>query len=219
MVVMVVRAWRGGRIAIIINGEQGDVGRVVIVMVLGRQMVMTVVVIMIMIRKIDREGTREGVGRVGLTARVQGPIDHGDRRLNHEHGDQHHGQSRHAFPKPIVQMLKQGSLDRVTRCGIVVASSAQINALRRPPDCAQSLPGKAQRGPETRAAQLRMLRNAPAKPLQSRRSRLADLLRIREEPSGCFGSVGAESSETDRKRKCPRRPKPDLRLPSGKLTW
>ena len=121
MVVMVVRALRGGRIAIIINGEQGDVGRVVIVMVPGRRMVMTVVVIMI--RNIDSEGSREGVGRVGLTARVQGPIDHGDRRLNHEHGNQHYGQSRHAFPKPIVQMLKQGSLDRVARCGIVVASS------------------------------------------------------------------------------------------------
>jgi hypothetical protein len=120
--VVVVRALRRRRIAIVIDGEQGHVGRVVIVMILGCLMVMIVVVIMV--RQIDRKRASEGVGHMGLTAGVQGPIHHGDWRLNHEHGDQHHGQSRHAFPKPIVQMLKQGSLDGVVSGDIVVASSA-----------------------------------------------------------------------------------------------
>jgi hypothetical protein len=52
---------------------------------------------------------------MGLAAGVQVPIHHGDRRLNHEHGDQHHGQSCHAFPQSIVQMLKQGFLEAVVR--------------------------------------------------------------------------------------------------------
>lgn len=119
---VVVRALRGGRIAIFINPEQRHIGRVVIVMILRHLMV--VIVVVILIRQIARERASEGVGRVGLAAGVQHPIHHGQRRLNHEHGDQHHGQSRHAFPKPFVQMLKQMSLDGVVRGGIVVVSSA-----------------------------------------------------------------------------------------------
>ena len=119
---VVVRALRGGRIAIFINPEQRHIGRVVIVMILGHLMV--VILVVIMIRPIARKRASEGVGRVGLTAGVQGPIHHGDRRLNHEKGDQHHGQSRHAFPKPIVQVLKQKSLDGIVCGGIVAASSA-----------------------------------------------------------------------------------------------
>jgi hypothetical protein len=116
--VVVVRALRRGWITIVINGEQRHIGRVVIVMILGCLMVMIVV------RQIDRKRASEGVGHVGLTAGVQGSIHDRDRRLNHEHGDQHHGQSRHAFPKPIVQMLKQESLEAVVSGDIVVASSA-----------------------------------------------------------------------------------------------
>jgi len=120
--VVVVRALRGGWITIVINPEQRHIARVVIVVIQGRLMGMIVVVIMI--RQIDCKRASEGVGRMGLAAGVQHPIHHGHRRLNHEHGDQHHGQSRHAFPKPFVQMLKQVSLDGVVRGGIVVVSSA-----------------------------------------------------------------------------------------------
>lgn len=123
---VVVRALRGGWITIVVGREQRRLVRVVIVVILGHLLVMVVVVvvIMIMIRQIDRKRASEGIGQVGLTAGMQGSIYHGHWRLNHEHGDQHHGQSRHAFPKPFVQMLKQVSLDAVVSGDIVVASSA-----------------------------------------------------------------------------------------------
>lgn len=119
---VVVRALRGRRITIVINRKQRHTDRIVIVMILGHLMVMILVVIMI--RQIGRKRASEGVGRVSLAAGVQRSIHHGHRRLNHEHGDQHNGQSRHAFPKLVVQMLKQVSLDGVVRGGIVVVSSA-----------------------------------------------------------------------------------------------
>lgn len=119
---VVVRALRGGWITIVVGREQRRLVRVFIVVILGHLLVMVVVVIMI--RQIDRKRASEGIGHVGLTAGMQGSIYHGHRRLNHEHGDQHHGQSRHAFPKPFVQMLKQVSLDAVVSGDIVVASSA-----------------------------------------------------------------------------------------------
>lgn len=86
---VVVRALRGGRITIVINPKQRHIARVVIVVIQGRLMVMIVVVIMI--RQIDRKRAGEGIGHVGLAAGVQGSIHHRDRRLNHEHADQHHG--------------------------------------------------------------------------------------------------------------------------------
>ncbi|MFZ0269444.1 hypothetical protein [Caulobacter sp.] len=115
---VVVRALRGGRITIVINREQRRIVRVVIVVILDHLLVM------IMIHQIDRKRASEGVGRVGLTAGVQGSVHHGHWRLNHEHGDQHHGQSRHAFPKLVVHVLKQVSLEAVVTGDIVVASSA-----------------------------------------------------------------------------------------------
>ena len=96
---------------IVIDGEQRHIVRVLIVVILGHLLVMIVVVI----RRICRKRASKGVGRMGLAAGVQVPIHHGDRRLNHEHGDQHHGQSCHAFPQSIVQMLKQGFLEAVVR--------------------------------------------------------------------------------------------------------
>lgn len=119
---VVVRALRGGWITIVINREQRHIVRVVIVVILGHLPVMIVVVIMT--RQIDRKRASEGVGRVGLTAGVQGSVHHRDGRLNHKHGDQHRGQSRHAFPKLVVHVLKQVSLEAVVSGDIVVASSA-----------------------------------------------------------------------------------------------
>ncbi|WP_127846957.1 MULTISPECIES: hypothetical protein [unclassified Caulobacter] len=86
---VVMRALRGRRITIVVNREQRHIVRVVIVVILGHLLVMIVVVIMT--RQIDRKRASEGIGHVGLTAGVQGSIHHRDRRLNHEHGDQHHG--------------------------------------------------------------------------------------------------------------------------------
>ncbi len=103
-----VRGLRTG-IAIIVDRHR-RIRRVVIMMIL---MVVVMMMVMIVVGQIDGEGTSEGVGRVGLAAGVQRPIHHRYGRLNHEHGDQHHGQSRHAFPKLVVQLLKQGSLDGV----------------------------------------------------------------------------------------------------------
>jgi hypothetical protein len=100
-------------IAIIVNGEHGGIRRVVIMMILSDLMVVVMMMVMIMVGQIDGEGTSEGIGRVGLAAGVQRPIHHRHGRLNHEHGDQHHGQSRRAFPKMVVQMLEQVSLDGV----------------------------------------------------------------------------------------------------------
>lgn len=104
---MVVSALRGGRITIVLNDERRHIGRFAIVMILDQMTVM----IAFVIYQIGGKRTGEGVSCMGLTVRVQGPIHHGDGCLNHEHSDQHHGQSRHAFRKPFVQMLEQKSLD------------------------------------------------------------------------------------------------------------
>ena len=117
---MVVSALRGRRIAIVLIGERSHISRVVIVMILDQLKVRIVVVIC----QIGGKRAGEGVGRMGLTVCVQGPIHHGDRRLNHEHGDERHGQCRHPSRKPFVPMLKQKSLDGVVSGDIVVASSA-----------------------------------------------------------------------------------------------
>jgi len=71
--------------------------------------------VMIVIGQIGGKRACKGIGGMGLTVGVQGPVHHGDRGLNDQHGEQHDGQSRHVFPKPTVQMLKQGSLARVAR--------------------------------------------------------------------------------------------------------
>ena len=73
-------------IAIIVNREHCSICRIIMMMVV------------ILVSHIDGERAREGVGRMGLAAGVQRPVHHRHGGLNHEHGDQHYGQSRHAFP-------------------------------------------------------------------------------------------------------------------------
>lgn len=115
---VMMRGMGGGRIAIFIAIDRACIG------ICSSGLIMPGV----MILQVSSERTRKSIGRMGVTIGVQGAIHHRNRGLDDQQGDQHDGQSRHTFPKPVVQMVEQEVLDGVISAAIVCASGPEINA-------------------------------------------------------------------------------------------